>query len=395
MEEDIPGPGVIEPSVSDGGPDKLMKCRFCGRNLEQFFALGSVYCPFCGAVVNADRVPKLSKKDSNIIAGRALWSLKWSLLSVLAGMGILITFTLGVTILVIVIVILASPVSSLFNTTALENAAIEAISGPAATAALSLLEYAMLIPVFVALKKFRRPFKENIMLLGWKPYFGPRAVSPDGWRRFSIDIGVASIIAMALVGFQFAAGFASDAFWSQIIPNVPDVQGMAASTTAQNPFEFIFLVATMLLVVAPAEELLFRGFSQQGLESRLGERNAWLISSLLFAFVHVFTFLISPATIPLFPYFFFPYLYLSMVLCGIYWKTKDLNRMIYIHGIYDSLLVLYSSIIPLSSGNSSDLFAIISMVFGLFVLSIWLVRKFMARKANIPLVVATASGSRE
>jgi len=392
--EDKDQPDTSDRPSGSSSSDSMMKCRFCGRNLEKFFSLELVYCPFCGAAVNASMVPGPPKKDSNILTGRALWPLKWSLLGVLIGMGILFGSMFGVEFLVVLIILFSNPSFYLANQNALLNDVNYVLLNPLSMALLSLLELFFLIFPLILLRKYRRPLNERFMLLGWKPYFGNKAPSPGGWPRFLKDIGVSAIIAMALVGFQFIVNIANYALWAPLIPNAPDISGADVSTTAQDVFQFIILVGSMLFIVAPTEEFLFRGFSQQGLESRIGEKRAWIISAVIFAFAHVFELLFTLNTLLLFPFLFFPYLYLSMVMCGIFWKTKNLNLMIYIHGMYDSFLVLYSSIIPLSPGNSSDLFVYISMLVCIALASMLLVKWLMARKARMAMLLVKTQETR-
>jgi len=372
-----------------------MNCRFCGKNLENFIAAGSVYCPFCGAAVT--NTSGLPKKDSNIIAGRALWPIKWSLLAVLLSLLILFGITFGVEFIIIIGIAFTNPSKYLTDPNALLNAATTILLNPFIVALLTLTEYSLLILPLILTRKYRRPLKERFLLLGWKPYFGTKAPSPGGWTRFLKDVAVAAVFAMALVGFQFLVNIANNAMWAPFFPSALDISGADQALTSTNVFQMILLVAVMLFAVAPAEESLFRGFSQQGLESRLGEKKAWLISSIIFAFAHVFELLFFAATIPSFLPNFLPYLYLSMILCGIYWKTKNFNRMIYIHGMYDSLLVISAPFITgtyLVPVDSSNLFVWVSMLFFMAFTALLLAKWLMARQHKITLPIVKAQESR-
>jgi membrane protease YdiL (CAAX protease family) len=177
--------------------------------------------------------------------------------------------------------------------------------------------------------------------------------------------------------------------WVPLIPGGGSgLTDMDVAITPQNPLQLVLLVASMMLVIGPTEEILFRGFSQQGLEARLDPKNALVISALLFTLVHVIGGVIDYTTLP---FLFFPYFYLSLVLCGIYWKTKDLNLMIFVHGMYDSLLVIYSYIFveldKIGMADLSDSFVYVSFAaFG--VLGVYVIASFIIQRRQ-RLVVST------
>nr|MDO8111030.1 CPBP family glutamic-type intramembrane protease [Candidatus Sigynarchaeota archaeon] len=330
-----------------------VRCKFCNNDVDNYLKQGSVYCPFCGAVINAARTPGQQSKDSNLLTGRALWPAKWSVLGVVLGMLLLLAFGIMIPVIIVIAVIAPNPEPYLSDPTALEQLIVQLLLNPWSTALLSLTEFGLIVPPIVVLKKYRKSFKERIMLLGWRPYFGEPARGQTGWPRFARDIGFSTFLAVAMVGFQFLVVILNDAIWAPLIPASDPLAGLDQSITPQDPFQFMALVASMLLVIGPTEEMLFRGFAQQGLEAHTSERNAWFISVLMFTIVHVTSGFVE---LSLLPYMFFPYFYLSMVFCAIYTKTKNLNLMIFIHGIYDALLVLLSYI-----GSASELAAIVYM----------------------------------
>lgn len=55
----------------------------------------------------------------------------------------------------------------------------------------------------------------------------------------------------------------------------------------QTHLELLVMVLTTLIVVAPCEEVLSRGFVQQGMENGLGRRWGLLVSSILFGILHL------------------------------------------------------------------------------------------------------------
>lgn len=88
------------------------------------------------------------------------------------------------------------------------------------------------------------------------------------------------------------------------------------------------LLMALLLggVVAPvAEEVFFRGYLQAGLRSRWGARWALVISSLLFALVHL-----SPATLP-------PLFVMGLLLGYLYERTDSIWPSIILHALNNSM----------------------------------------------------------
>lgn len=346
------------------------------------------YCPFCGAIVNPAIASVRLDKDSNPLTGRALWPLKWSLLSILIGMALLMTASVIVPLIIIFVMVAQDPSLLSGDINAMEDLVYTLLLNPVATALLSITEFVLVIPPFAILRKYRRSTKERFMLLGWRPYFGD-AGGGRGWKRLSRDLAWGLLIALGLVGFQFLIVILNDALWTPLIPGGNNGLGnVDVAITPRDPFQLVLLVASMMLVIGPTEEILFRGFSQQGLEARLDPKNALVISALLFTLVHVITGIISPSSLP---FMFFPYFCLSLLLCGIYWRTKDLNLMIFIHGIYDSLLVLYSYFFVEMERVGMEAMADVLIyasfaafaVLGIYVIVLWITRRRQRIYASI------------
>jgi len=98
------------------------------------------------------------------------------------------------------------------------------------------------------------------------------------------------------------------------------------------------LIPLSILVVGPAEELLFRGVVQRYLSEELSVFSAVALASVLFALVHVpTTFVATPD--PLAVGVTLTILFgLSMLLGYLYVWTENLLVPILVHGFYDALL---------------------------------------------------------
>ncbi len=360
-EQDIGASAGKDGTGSGDIPGNVFLCRLCGRNIERFFTLGSLFCPYCGAALNPEAVPGRYKKDSNPISGRAFWSTGWSILAVIIGMGFLIGVTLVISVIIIVPFVISDPDAFLSDPDALEGLIMAILGNPYATVLLSLSEFSLLLVPLLLVKKYQKPVGKRLQLLGWRPYRVPDVGATKALSRLARDLLVASTIAIAMVGFQFLLTLGNDAFWSLFVPIDPlqeTFSKMDQSLVALDPFQLLALTGAMILVIGPTEEFLFRGYTQQGLEARLGERKALFITAVLFTVVHIIGGLIQPL-ISL--YLFMPYFGLSLVFCEMYRKTKNLNLLIFIHGIYDAMLVVYAYIMSLSIATSMA-FVIVSFV---------------------------------
>nr|MDO8118049.1 hypothetical protein [Candidatus Sigynarchaeota archaeon] len=64
-------------------------------------------------------------------------------------------------------------------------------------------------------------------------------------------------------------------------------------------------------------------------------------------------------------YLFMPYFGLSLVFCGLYTRTKNLNVLIFVHGIYDALLVVYGFVASLNVASAIIFIAVSFMMCGI------------------------------
>ncbi|MFC4552554.1 MULTISPECIES: CPBP family intramembrane glutamic endopeptidase [Halorussus] len=117
------------------------------------------------------------------------------------------------------------------------------------------------------------------------------------------------------------------------------------------------LVPLSILVVGPAEELLFRGVIQRYLDDAISTLPAILISSVLFALVHIPTTVIAtpnPVAVGVTLVILFG---LSILLGYLYVWTENLVVPILVHGLYDALIfalaywALSSGLVEMSAGT--------------------------------------------
>ena len=118
------------------------------------------------------------------------------------------------------------------------------------------------------------------------------------------------------------------------------------------------LVPLSILVVGPAEELLFRGVIQRYLDDAVSTLPAILVSSVLFAFVHIPTTVIAtpnPVAVGVTLVILFG---LSVLLGYLYVWTENLVVPILVHGLYDALVfalaywALSSGLVEMAAGTA-------------------------------------------
>ena len=98
-----------------------------------------------------------------------------------------------------------------------------------------------------------------------------------------------------------------------------------------------YLLLFQIVILGPlAEELFFRGFLFRWLRGKISFRNSALAVSCIFAIMHR-----TPAA-------FLPLFFLSLLLCFIYERTKNLFNSIFLHSFHNFLGALFLIIIKLN-----------------------------------------------
>lgn len=100
----------------------------------------------------------------------------------------------------------------------------------------------------------------------------------------------------------------------------------------------LLLVPLSILVVGPAEELLFRGIIQRYLDDALSTAPAVVLTSVLFALVHVPTTIVATPDAVAVSVTLVILFGLSLILGYLYVWTDNLVVPVLVHGLYDALL---------------------------------------------------------
>lgn len=98
----------------------------------------------------------------------------------------------------------------------------------------------------------------------------------------------------------------------------------------------VFIGTALVLWIGPAEEVFWRGFAQHELSKRFSPRTAFIINTLVYAFVHIWAFNFM--------------LFMAALICGLFWgymylKFKSVWPALISHAIWDLFIFV---IIPIS-----------------------------------------------
>ena len=98
----------------------------------------------------------------------------------------------------------------------------------------------------------------------------------------------------------------------------------------------IHIAAALLFIIGPAEEIFWRGFIQHSFAEKYGDTKAFIIATLIYALVHLWSFNFM--------------LIMAALICGLFWgwiflKFKSLVPVIISHAVWDVAIFV---IIPIS-----------------------------------------------
>ncbi|MFX1426282.1 MAG: type II CAAX prenyl endopeptidase Rce1 family protein [Promethearchaeota archaeon] len=205
----------------------------------------------------------------------------------------------------------------------------------------------VIFPILYVRKYLEEPtVKNSLILLGF---------TSRGFNRKGIIKEVLIGIGFALIGFLLVllvqnslTRFIEFIFGIELEKEVSDPT--VASLPTDIP-SLILSIITILLVVAPTEEILFRGFMQKGLVRRIGTIWGIIITAYIFSMIHLSGVFILTYERPLilllsFIATFLPFFCISLMLGLIYyWRNENLIVVIIMHGFYNTITIIYTVIL--------------------------------------------------
>jgi uncharacterized protein len=99
----------------------------------------------------------------------------------------------------------------------------------------------------------------------------------------------------------------------------------------KNQADKVFIGLALLLWIGPAEEIFWRGYIQHSFSKKYGDVKAFLITTLIYAFVHIWAFNFI--------------LIMAALICGLFWgwmflKFKSVIPGIISHAIWDLFIFI-------------------------------------------------------
>ena len=309
--------------------NKLRFCMACGSDIEYFKKTTSLPPTI---LPRFKKSIKLNDDELTETKGKKLWSTPSSI-----GFPILSFFLIEILILVVSLIFIMSFMFSVQS----PNELLEFLTNPLFVSLATIAELVFfIIPIWYVGKFIQNPtFNNRIKVLGIfnnenKDYFILKEVLIG--LLFAVSayfiVNIISFLTDLSFGVIFGPGFLERAYGSA------EETGFTADLLATNIFELILIIAMMILIVGPSEEIIFRGFTQKGLDRRLGQKWALISTALLFTFFHVMP-LLMPAE--LFLVLFPPYFVISLMFGAlVIWRKENLIACIIGHGVYNSILIL-------------------------------------------------------
>jgi membrane protease YdiL (CAAX protease family) len=149
-------------------------------------------------------------------------------------------------------------------------------------------------------------------------------ISGKDWKnqfRFNAkDIIIGVVSAVVLYGIFYAGNEISRMLFDFSEAQVGSVYAMK---DGQNP---VVLALALLFWIGPAEEIFWRGYIQRALAGRKGQIAALIVTALIYALVHVWSFNFM--------------LIMAALVCGAYWGllymlNKNLLTVLISHALWD------------------------------------------------------------
>lgn len=129
---------------------------------------------------------------------------------------------------------------------------------------------------------------------------------------------------------------------------VDPAQSELIESGLQNPALLLLLVPVSILLVGPAEELLYRGIVQGTIKRVIGPVPAIIIASAVFASIHVFGLIGSPTEMLVTLSVIFV---LALILGSLYELSGNLVIPAIVHGLFNAIqfLIAYSQVMGIAA----------------------------------------------
>jgi len=197
--------------------------------------------------------------------------------------------------------------------------------------------------ILIALNIGERINSSNITNLSFSVLYGIQVALMVGvvwfyaiyWRRARWrDLGLNYYSFIKTIWYSFLAlllimliNFGYVILMTKVFKIAPPASKMEELVSKKN-VSYIMLLVVVSIIAPFCEEIFFRGFLFQGFKRRWGVVAGIIISSVLFSAAHLDL------------YNFLPLMAIGWVLAYLFHKTKSLLPVIFLHAIYNLLLIL-------------------------------------------------------
>ncbi len=146
------------------------------------------------------------------------------------------------------------------------------------------------------------------------------------WKWIPVGVLAATILYVLFLAGDYFSSLIFD-FAGRQIDNIYATKSQSGQ---------IFIGLALFLLIGPAEEIFWRGFAQHHLSLDYGETRGFLITAVVYTFVHIWSFNFI--------------LIMAALICGLFWgwlykKYKSIWPCIISHAIWDVVIFI---ILPIS-----------------------------------------------
>lgn len=157
-------------------------------------------------------------------------------------------------------------------------------------------------------------------------FFGKNFKQQFNFSSREVAIGLVS--AVALYGVFYLGNYLSTAWFDFAKPQIGNIYSMKDGNN-------LYLVGVLLLIlIGPAEEIFWRGYVQRALGNKYGDWSAFILTTLVYTLVHVWSFNFM--------------LIMAAMVCGAFWglmfmyNKKNLVALVISHAVWDlSVFILF------------------------------------------------------
>lgn len=157
------------------------------------------------------------------------------------------------------------------------------------------------------------------------------SMTKDFKKQFAFsfkEIAIGVLSAVVLYGVFYLGNYLSTAWFDFAKPQIGNIYSMKDGNN-------LYLVGILLLIlIGPAEEIFWRGYIQRTLGTKYGDWMAFIITTLIYTLVHLWSFNFM--------------LIMAAMVCGAFWglmfmyNKKNIVALIISHAVWDlSVFILF------------------------------------------------------